>query len=132
MKKIITLLALLTGFVVANELQWEKDIQTAYLKAQESNKTVMIYVETANCPWCRKMKYKTLAHDDVFEKLQNYVIVRTMKNSNEAQKYGLKVTYVPTIFFFSPQKELYEKTVGYFNVQDFLSWISDVEKKANK
>ena len=131
MKKILILLALLSSAIFANEMNWEKDIATAFEKAKESNKTVMIYVETNNCPWCRKMKHRTLANDSVFEKLKNYVVVRTIKNSHEAQKYALNVTYVPTIFFFSPKGDLYQKTVGYYSVEDFLSWLGDVEKKAS-
>jgi thioredoxin-related protein len=132
MKKIFVLLALLSTAIFANEMNWEKDIATAFAKAKESNQTVMVYVETNNCPWCRKMKHRTLANDPVFEKLKNYVVVRTIKNSHEAQKYGLNVTYVPTIFFFSPQEKLHIKTVGYYGVEDFLSWLGDVEKKASK
>jgi len=131
MKKVMLLLLIATSFIFANEMKWEKDIATAFKKAKESNQTVMIYVETNNCPWCRKMKHRTLANDDVFEKLQNYVVVRTIKNSQEAQKYGLNVTYVPTIFFYSPKEELYQKTVGYYSVEDFLSWLGDIEKKAS-
>lgn len=132
MKKVMLLLLIATSFIFANEMNWEKDIATAYAKAKESNQTVMIYVETNNCPWCRKMKHRTLVNDDVFAKLQNYVVVRTIKNSHEAQKYGLNVTYVPTIFFYSPKGDLYQKTVGYYSVEDFLSWLGDVEKKASK
>ena len=132
MQKILLLLLLIANTLFANEILWEKDIASAIAKAKESNQTVMIYVETDNCPWCRKMKHRTLAHDDVYAQLKNYVVVRTIKNSTEAQKYRLNVTYVPTIFFFSPQEELYQKTVGYYNVEDFLSWLGDVEKKAHK
>jgi len=129
MKKIIVLLLMSVGFLSANELVWEKDIATAFAKAKDTNKSVMIFVETHNCPWCRKMKHRTLTDDAVYEKLQNYVVVRTIKNSQEAQKYGLNVTYVPTMFFYSPKEEPYQKVVGYYSVEDFLSWLSDVDKK---
>jgi len=130
MKKLLIAL-LFTTALFANEMKWEKDIATAFAKAKEENKTVMIYVETDNCPWCRKMKHRTLANDSVFDKLKDYIVVRTLKNSQEAQKYRLHVKYVPTIFFYSPKEELYQKTIGYYNVEDFLSWIGDVEKKAS-
>ncbi|MEA2029783.1 MAG: thioredoxin family protein, partial [Campylobacterota bacterium] len=92
MKKILIVMLLMGSALFANEMKWEKDIASAFAKAKQENKTVMIYVETNNCPWCRKMKHRTLANDSVFDKLKDYVVVRAIKNSQEAQKYGLKVT----------------------------------------
>jgi len=37
---------------------------------------------------------------------------------------------VPTIFFMKENKTVLEEIIGYFDVQDFLSYINDVEKKA--
>lgn len=132
MKKATFLVLLVINFIFANEIVWEKDIATAFAKAKENNQTVMIYVETANCPWCRKMKHRTLVDNTIFNKLKNYTLVRTLKDSHEAQQYGLKVTYVPTMFFYSPQEELYQKVVGYYSVDDFASWLVDVETAAKK
>jgi len=36
---------------------------------------------------------------------------------------------VPTIFFMKEDKAVLEEIVGYFNIEDFLSYIDDVEKK---
>ncbi len=132
MKKATFLVLFVINFIFANEIVWEKDIATAFAKAKENNQTVMIYVETDNCPWCRKMKHRTLVDDRIFNKLKNYVVVRTIKNSQEAQSYGLKATYVPTMFFYSPQNELYKEVVGYYSVEDFASWLVDVETAAKR
>ncbi len=132
MKKATFLVLFVINFIFANEIVWEKDIATAFAKAKENNQTVMIYVETDNCPWCRKMKNRTLVDDSIFNKLKNYVVVRTIKNSQEAQNYGLKVTYVPTMFFYSPKEDLYKEVVGYYSVEDFASWLVDVETAAKK
>ena len=129
MRRLIVIFLLLGSFIFANELKWEKDIPTAFNKALKENKTVMVFVSTSNCRWCVKMKKRTLLDNGIFKKLENYILVKTIKDSKEAQKHLPEVEYVPTIFFYSPKKELYERVTGYFGVFDFLSWINDVELK---
>lgn len=129
MRKLTVIFLLLGSFIFANELKWEKDIPTAFSKALKEDKTVMIFVSSGDCRWCIKMKKRTLLDNSVFKKLENYILVKTLKDSKEAQKYLPEVEYVPTIFFYSPKKELYERVTGYFGVFDFLSWINDVELK---
>jgi thioredoxin-related protein len=129
MRKLIVILLLLGSFIFANELKWEKDIPTAFSKAIKENKTVMVFASSNHCQWCKKMTKHTLLDDKIFKKLENYILVKTLKDSKEAQKYLPEVQYVPTIFFYSPKKELYERVTGYFGVFDFLSWINDVEQR---
>ena len=132
MKKIIFILLIAYSFISANELKWENNISVAFSKAQEENKTVMVFVSSKYCQWCKKIKNDTLLDANVSKRLKNYILVKTLKDSKEAQQYLPKVQYVPTIFFYSPKKELYERVTGYFGVFDFLSWIDDVETKIKK
>jgi len=36
------------------------------------------------------------------------------------------------MFFYSPKEELYKEIVGYYSVEDFTSWLVDVETAAKK
>ena len=65
-------------------------------------------------------------------KLKSYVTVKVMREDEDAVKDLPIIHGVPSIFFMTPKKELIESVVGYFNVEDFLSYISDVEKKTSK
>ncbi|OQX77439.1 MAG: hypothetical protein B6D54_01935 [Epsilonproteobacteria bacterium 4484_65] len=78
------------------------------------------------------MKHRTLGDENVQKKLKSYITVKVMRE-NEDDVKDLPIIYgVPSIFFMTPEKEVIESVVGYFNVEDFLSYISDVEKKILK
>ncbi len=124
--------ALFTTLLFAEGTVWVKDINTAFEQAQKEQKTVMVFVEGENCRWCVKMKERTLGDENVQKKLQSYIAVKVMKENEDAVKDLPIIHGVPSIFFMTPEKEVIESVVGYFNVEDFLSYISDVEKKTSK
>lgn len=129
MKKIVWLLLLTGTFLSAQELPWQKDVQTAFEKAKTENKTVMLMVEAAYCKWCKKMKRETLSDPEVQKRLQPYVPVKILRNDQEAMKNIPEGYYAaPTILFMTPEKEMIVRVIGYFDVLDFLSYIDDVEK----
>jgi len=116
----------------AEEITWLKDIDNAFKLAEKKKKTVMVMVEGKNCRWCVKMKKRTLANDEIEHKLESYITVKVMREDANAIKDLPRIHGVPSIFFMTAQKEVIESVVGYFNVEDFLSYISDVEKKKEK
>ncbi len=137
MQKLLSSIFLLTGIVFstilfAGETAWVKDIDTAFEMAQKEQKAVMVLVEGENCRWCKKMKHRTLADGNVQQKLEAYITVKVMREDEDSVKDLPAIHGVPTIFFMTPRKEVIESVVGYFNVEDFLSYISDVEKKKLK
>ncbi len=132
MHKLLLGMLLLAGTLFAEEIIWVKDINTAFEMAKKEQKTVMVLVEGENCRWCKKMKHRTLGDETVQKKLKSYISVKVMRENEEDIKDLPMIHGVPSIFFMSPQKEVIESVVGYFNVEDFLSYISDVEKKKAK
>jgi len=116
------------GALLAGELHWEKDLQTAFDKASADNRPLMVMVESKTCRWCVKMKKRTLQDDTVSGRLQNFVLVKIDRDevSSEFVPYA---KYVPTIYFMTPKKRILETVTGYFGVLDFNSWIDDAEKK---
>lgn len=137
MQKSILSIFLLVGILFsttlfAEEIVWLKDINTAFEMAKKEQKTVMVLVEGENCRWCKKMKHRTLGDEYVQKKLKSYITVKVMREDENAIKDLPIIHGVPSIFFVTPEKEVIESVVGYFNVEDFLSYISDVEKKKAK
>ena len=122
----------LTTLFAEEEIVWLKDINTAFEMAKKEQKTVMVLVEGENCRWCKKMKHRTLADENVQEKLKSYITVKVMREDEDAVEDLPIIHGVPSIFFMTPKKDVIESVVGYFNVEDFLSYISDVEKKKSK
>jgi thioredoxin-related protein len=122
----------LTTLFAEEEIVWLKDINIAFEMAKKEQRTVMVLVEGENCRWCKKMKHRTLGDENVQKKLKSYIIVKVMRENEDAVKDLPIIHGVPSIFFMTPEKEVIESVVGYFNVEDFLSYISDVEKKKQK
>ena len=128
MQKIIVGLVLLGSLLFSGELHWEKDLKTAFSKAKKENKVVMVMVESESCPWCQKMKKRTLQDRGISKRLKQFILVKIDREQvrDDAIPYA---KYVPTIYFMTPKKKILECVTGYFMVLDFNSWIDDVQKK---
>jgi len=130
MKKFLLSVLLLSPSLFA--LDWVKDFDTALNIAQKEKKIVMVMVESQYCRWCKKMKHRTLSDEGIEKRLKNYVLVKVMREDTSTMAKLPKIHGVPTIFFMTPKKAVIEDVVGYFDVLDFNSYISDVEKKTIK
>ncbi len=121
---------ILSSFLLSIDLKWEQDLDKAFIKAQDSNKTVMIFVTKSGCRWCVKMKKRTLADKVIKKDLEDYILVKLDKDSLDYYEFIGNIKYFPTTLFYSSQKKLYQKVVGYFKVEDFISWLDDVKRMA--
>jgi len=112
------------------EFNWQENLKKAYDKANDTDKRVMVMVEGENCRWCKKMLHRTIGDESVQKKLvEKYVSVKVDREDTEAMKNLPEIKGVPTIFFMDEDNNIVEEVIGYFNVEDFLSYIGDVEKK---
>jgi len=123
------LLGLLVFSSTLFSLEWTKDLDTAFALAKKEHKNVMVLVEGENCRWCTKMKHRTLSDEAVEKRLEKFVVVKIMREDSKAMSVMPQVKGVPTIFFMKEDKAVIEDLIGYFNVEDFISYINDVEKK---
>lgn len=127
MHKIVLGLLLLSSTLFS--VEWVKDVNTAFTLAKKEHKNVMILVEGENCRWCKKLKYRTLQDEAVEKRLEKFVVVKVMREDPSAMSSLPSIKGVPTIFFMEADKTVVEEVVGYFNVEDFISYINSVEKK---
>ncbi len=127
MNKIVLGLLLLSSTLFS--VEWVKDVDTAFALAKKEHKNMMVLVEGENCRWCKKMKHRTLSDEDVEKRLEKFVIVKVMREEPSAMSVLPQIKGVPTIFFMNENKAVLEEVVGYFEVEDFISYINDVEKK---
>ena len=128
MKRVLTILLLLSACLSA-DIVWQKDIPTALQLAQKEHKLVMVFVEGETCRWCKKMKHRTLSDESVDKRLQAYISVKVFRENKEDMKDLPEIQGVPTIFFMTAEKKILESVIGYYTVEDFISYINDVEKK---
>ena len=128
MHKIILGILLLTSTVFS--LEWVKDIVTAFTVDKKEHKNVMVFVERENCRWCKKMKGRTLSDESVEKRLEKFVVVKVMREDPKSMAVLPDIKGVPTTFFMNENKKVLESAIGYWNVEDFISYINDVEKMA--
>ena len=129
MNKIVLGILLLSSTLFS--LEWIKDLDTAFALAKKEHKNVMVLVEGENCRWCTKMKHRTLSDETVEKRLEKFIVVKIMREDPKAMSVMPQIKGVPTIFFMKEDKAVIEDLIGYFNVEDFISYINDVEKKTN-
>jgi len=128
LKRVFTILLLLTACLSA-DIVWQKDIPTALQLAQKEHKLVMVFVEGETCRWCKKMKHRTLSDEAVDKRLQSYIAVKVFRENKEDIKDLPEIQGVPSIFFMTAQQKILESVIGYYNVEDFISYLNDVDKK---
>lgn len=126
MHKIILGILLLSSTVFS--LEWVKDIDTAFTLAKKEQKNVMVFVEGENCRWCKKMKGRTLSDESVEKRLEKFVVVKVMREDPKSMAFLPDIKGVPTTFFMNENKKVLESAIGYWNVEDFIAYINDVEK----
>ncbi len=128
MRKLLTVLLLLTLSLTA-DIDWQKDINTAFELAKKEHKNVMVFVEGEHCRWCKKMKHRTLSDKSVEKRLKSYISVRVMQENKDAVKDLPAIEGVPTIFFMTADKKVLQPVVGYYSVDDFISFFNTIEQK---
>ena len=129
MEKIVLLFLTLCGMLLADDLIWQKDLESAFALADKEHRTVMVMVEGEHCRWCKKMRYRTLGNDRVIAALKSFITVRVDEADETAMKILPPVQGVPTIFFLQPDKKVIETVTGYYGVDDFLSFVKDVKRQ---
>ena len=128
MNRVLAILFLFSAWLSA-DITWQKDIPTALQLAQKEHKPVMVFVEGETCRWCKKMKHRTLSDESVDKRLQSYVAVKVFRENKEDIKDLPEIQGVPSIFFMTADKKIFESVIGYYNVEDLISYLNDVDKK---
>lgn len=113
---------------VFDKLEWETDMNHAFERAKKEHKNVMIMVEEPQCKWCVKMKKGALSDHKVQEKLQAYVLLKVQRSDKDSIKQIEGFTSaMPSFHFMYPNKETFETVIGYFETEDFLGYLSEIE-----
>jgi len=128
MLKHLLYLSILFSFAYADSITWVKTYKDALNLSIEKNKRVMLLITSPTCNWCKKMKRETLTDNEVIKEVnENYISVELSRNSDEIID-NFSIKRVPTTLFISKNGDLIKKVKGYWNAENFLSWLSDVKK----
>lgn len=111
------------------KLSWETDMDHAFERAQKEQKNVMIMVEDRRCKWCKNMKMGALSDPNVQDKLQSYILLKVQRSDKKtAGRIEDFTGAIPSFYFMEPDQELFESVVGYFAIEDFLRFLTEIEE----
>ncbi|MBU1667737.1 thioredoxin family protein [bacterium] len=110
------------------DIPWVKDLPTAFELAKKEKKNVMVMAVSEGCRWCDKMKAKTLSNEKVAKKLQEYILVQADRETPSQRDQLPEFKHVPIIFFMKPNREVIDNLRGYFEAEDFLEYLNELEE----
>ncbi len=133
MTRFLLILCLSLLSLNAAELVWAHSFTEALAKAQAENKNMMVLITTETCRWCRKLESQTLTDEAVIARLnKDYVNVHLTRDVDEYPRY-LDAPGVPATYFLDRAgKPIIKRVMGYWNVEDYLSYLDDVDYKLGK
>jgi thioredoxin-related protein len=110
-------------------IPWEKDLNSAFIKAKKEKKLLIVMAVSDDCQWCEKIKKNTLANPAVAKRLKNYVLVMADRETENERNQLPPFEHVPIIFFMTHEKETIDNLRGYFEAEDFLEYLTDLEEE---
>lgn len=128
MRLLLSILMLGSMLFASNEL-FINDYNKALELAKAEKKDVYMLVTSNSCRWCRKFEDITLKDQEIIKKLQEQYILLALNRDVDTIPEQYKVKRVPKHFFLTDKGEIIFAFLGYWNPDDFASFMQDVEKK---
>lgn len=133
MIRLWTLLCIVLLSLNAAEINWVEEYDEAIDKAKRENKNVMLLITSTTCRWCRKLEATTLKDESVVTRInKDYIAVHVTRNFDDYPAY-LEAKAVPATYFLDTKGQpIIRKVMGYWNVEDYLSFLDDVDYKLGR
>ena len=111
----------------ASDMGYETNYQTALTKAKKEGKSLMIFMTTSYCPWCRKLETRILSQNDIDAKIKNkYIPLMLNLDKDTYPEQFSKTRFTPILYIVDSKEEKIEhKFVGYSNRDEFLQTIKE-------
>lgn len=101
----------------------------ASAKASAEQKVLYVLITTPGCGWCDRFKRQTLSDAGVRARLAETAVVFETERGSGEYPDALKACRVPMHYFLGSDDAVLVKMPGYWNVEDFMSILDDVERK---
>lgn len=126
MKKLILFFGFLAVGVLGDQIQFLQSYHQAMETAAEKGKPVLMMMVTSRCPWCMRMKERTLPDPKVTAKINANYIPVMINRDEDPYPEELYAKLVPTIYYIDPKDgELLYETIGYKSPALFLEDLEE-------
>jgi len=114
------------------DLKVDYDEVVEFSKIQ--NRPAMVLITSKRCKWCKKFKKRTLSDDKIINRLnENFVVVEVTRKKDDYPYKKLRARAVPTIYFIDGNgKPFMRPVIGYWNIENFNSYLNDAERRFKK
>ena len=94
----------------------------------------MVLITQDNCRYCLRMKNTTFKDPEVIKRIkEKYIFVEVNRHKDEYPKSYLTVYGVPTTYFlYKNGLKIMSGVGGYWNKEDFFSFMDDADYKVKK
>ena len=132
MKKIVVLWGFLSTLLFGVNLDWPNNYEVALQEAKKENKSVYMLITSQDCRWCRKFENTTLQEEIVIGKLKEKYILLHVDRDKDAFPNKFKRERVPRHYFIKANGDVIYSFLGYWDREDFFSFLREVEKRYEK
>lgn len=119
---------LLFLFILTSSLfsEYLHTYDTVMKQARESGKIPVIMMSASTCPWCERMKEKTLSDPELKLILEKYFVFGILEQDFDEFPEDLRVRYTPTTHFMDYTGDVIWQSIGYKNRDSFLLDVYEV------
>ena len=130
--KVFFVMLLLHLSLFASQILWHSDYKSAFEKAQQSNKMVLLFLTSQDCTFCKKLMETTFQEIKVIERVNKEYISVHLDKDLDTYPATFATKAVPKIFFLNAKEEIVDYSLGYWDATDFLFTLDDVQKRIQK
>jgi len=118
-----------SGVLSAAQMEWAEDFAGAERLAAAEGKVLYILITSPDCRWCKRFKRTTLTDADVDARLGRMAVGVEVERGSGTYPAHLKAPVIPMHYFLGADEKVLVKMPGYWNTEDFMSILDDVERK---
>lgn len=125
MKYLILIAALLINL---SAFDWPSDYDAALEKAKKEKKDVYLFIGSAYCRYCEKLKSGLFSKKEVLDKLKKDYVLLYMSRDIDDIPSRFEVKPVPRHYFLSSDGKIIYTTIGSRTEEGFYELLDEVKE----
>ncbi|CAA6815246.1 MAG: Unknown protein [uncultured Sulfurovum sp.] len=113
------------------DMNYENDYRVALMKAKKERKSLLVFMTTSYCPWCRKFENRILSEEHIDKKIKaKHIPVMLNFDKKNFPKNLQEMSVVPTLYILDYKtEEIKETFVGFASRNIFLNYLGSLDDK---
>ena len=125
MRYILLVMVLLISL---SAFEWPSDYEEALERAKKEKKDVYLFVGSANCRYCEKLKTGLFSKKEVLDRLKKDYVLLYMSRDIDDIPSQFEVKPVPRHYFLTSEGKIIYTTIGSRSVEGFYELLDEVKE----